>query len=274
MTEILTPVEATALKGEEFRVYHLSDLLSRARARATIPARFAHESEEGREVGLTQKQAGSMVGLAERSYRDFERGRLLHPRPAFIEHLARVLEMDAAERQILYRLATRDFPHPRPEGHIDIRELQSLVDSMDFPAIVSDRAWDYVAWNRAVTRYLLDPNEAPKQERNAILLGFRPDGAALFPSELPNQRELAGRARAAYVAGGGRNPVLQDLTERLLAIPEAAAQWQTSPLALIPAYEERLLARSGRDPLRVQVLRTALPNGLHISQFVPDPRPT
>ena len=33
-----------------------------------------------------------------------------------------------------------------------------------------------------------------------------PVGAARWPSELPHLRDLVGRARAAYIAEGGRNP--------------------------------------------------------------------
>lgn len=273
MSEILTFAQAASLRGEDFRIHHLSDLLRDARARAPVAPELVEESADSGGVGITQAQTARLIGLSERGYREFERGRLVHPDPRLLDHVARVLHLDAAERKILYGLAVRDIPRPRTESDLDISGLQSMVDALEFPAIVTDLGWDYLAWNKAVTDYLLDPAGEPKETRNAILLGFGPIGAARWPSELANLRNLVGRARAAYIAEGGRSPALQGLVERLVAIPEAAAHWQTGPLALEPAYEPRTLAHPRRGPLQVRVIRTVLPQGVRISQFIPDPQP-
>lgn len=273
MAEILTPAQTSSLRGEEFRIAHLSDLLHLARARAPVPQELAEKAADCGGGGLTQKQTAVLLGLSERRYREFERGGVVHPDPRLLDRVARLLQMGAAERAILHRLASRDLPHPRTSVDLDISKLQSLVDAMQYPAVVTDLAWDYLAWNSAVTDYLLDPAGETKQMRNAILLGFGPIGAARFPSELPNLRDLVGRARAAYIAGGGRSPALQGFVERLVAIPKAASYWQTGPLALEPAYETRTLVHPRRGPMQVRVIRTVLPQGVRISQFIPDPQP-
>ena len=221
MSEVLTLQDAASLDAEEFRVQHLSDLLRSARSHAHPPMPRGPDAAGG--SALSQEQAAFLLGISERHYREFERGRLVHPDLQFLDRVARVLRMGAAERKILHRLAVRDLPRPRPKADLDISGLQSTVDAVDFPAIVTDIAWNYVAWNRAVADYLLDPADMPKDARNAILLGFGPVGAARWPSELPHLRDLVGRARAAYIAEGGRNPTLQDFIEQLVAIPAAAA---------------------------------------------------
>lgn len=270
MSEFPTAETAAEVDAEEFRAFYLSDLLRRCRAKTRVPAGYGFVSPYG--IGVSQELAAQMLSIGDRQYRRFECGLVMHPDLRFLDQVARVLEMSAAERDALYRLAAQRPPHTPSDGDIDVRGLQSTLDSLEVPAIVTDIAWNYVAWNRLATEYLVDPDELPPDSRNAILLGFGPVGAALFPTELPDLRTLVGRVRFAYLAAGGQSRALQGLVERLLQIPEAAAQWKDGPLAIEPPYQPRTLVHSLRGSLKVRTVRTEMPDRLRICQFIPERR--
>jgi PAS domain-containing protein len=178
--------------------------------------------------------------------------------------------MSAAERDALYRLAARRPPPTIHAGAVDASEVRSMLDALAMPALVTDVAWDILAWNRAACELLLDPAEFPEDKRNAILLGFGP-GSDLFPEDVPKIGRLVGWVRSAYLAEGGQSPALDGLIERMLKIPTAAEFWAQRALALEPVYETRVLASPGQRPTRVRTVRARLPRGLRLTQFIPIP---
>jgi transcriptional regulator with XRE-family HTH domain len=273
MTEVLTEAQPTALDPEEFRVLFLGDLLQRARARATVPAELRRES--ARSPGMTQEQAAQLLTIGERQYREFEHGGLVHPDPRFLDQVAETLAMCPAERDALYRLAAREMPPRALSRPADARALQPTLNALDeVPAMVTDSAWNILAWNRALAEQLHDPGELPVQERNSILWRFGPFGDRRFPGERANLGALVGRVRSAYIAGRGQDQLLQELVERLLAIPEASRFWHSGVLALEPPYETRILLPPGRAPRTVGALRAFLPSeGLRVTEFIPGQDP-
>ena len=145
-----------------------------------------------------------------------------------------------------------------------------MLDAMGTPALITDIAWNVLAWNRELAEHLQDPAQVSDSDRNAILWRFGPVSATRFPAEQRNLGLLVGWVRSAYLAEGGQNPALGRLVERLLAIPEAARHWNDGALALEPLLETRMLVHPLHGQRRVRVMRTLLPQyGLRISQFIP-----
>jgi len=271
--ELLSVQEAASLDAESFRMYYLCDLLRRARARVIVPDEFGVDSVVG--IGLTQEHTARLLDTGERHYRDFERGRVAYPGARFLDEVARVLEMSAAERDLLYRLAAgRPPPVPEP-SRADIRELQMLLDSMEHtPALVTDIAWNLLAWNRAVIENLQDPRALPEEARNTILWMFSSTASLRFPQVRGEFGLLVGRVRSAYLAGGGHGTALQGLVERLVQVSEAARHWEAGALALEPVSQPRLLDSQGLGPGRVRTLNTELTGqGMRLIQFVPETVP-
>ncbi len=270
MAEAVGLKEPATGDAEAFRIFYLSDLLRRARARVRPPEWAARADGCG---GLTQEQAAELLNTSDRHYRNLERGRLTHPDPQFLDEVAHVLGMGATERELLYRLAAGRPPPPRPLERADIRQLQFMVDGLgDIPALVTDAAWNVLVWNKAETEALEDPGTVPEPWRNSILWRFTPTGMARFSGNEPGLHALVGRVRAAYVADGGYNPALRTLVERLLLIPSAAEHWHAGALAREPMYELRTLMHPSYGARRVQVLRTRIEQGdLRITQFIPAP---
>lgn len=273
MAEILTLAETATLTGEEFRTTHLADLLHRARARAPVPPEMAKESADSGSVGLTQKQTARLLGLSERRYWEFERGGVVHPAPRFLDQVARILGMTAAERDALFRLAARR-PPPSASGPISrhVRELQPMLDAMgSIPALVTDIAWNALAWNRALIEDVQDPAELPEEARNSILWMFSGIAPERIPEVHGEYELLVGRVRSVYLADGGRTSALHELVERLMQIPEAAKHWNTGALALDPLYQPRVLTHPTHGTGKVRTLSTQLPEqGLRLIVSVPD----
>jgi transcriptional regulator with XRE-family HTH domain len=272
MVEFTIPSPTRPDFGEEFRVRNLPDLLRGARARAPVPPQFATETPDG--GGLTQEQTARLVRLSERRYGAFERGAISNPKPQLVEHVAQVLQMTFAEREVLYQLA---LPHPADpvETTPDVRSLQSLVDGMPgVPALVTDLAWNALAWNRKLAEEVQDPAALPEQARNSILWMF----STLAPERIPEVRgeyaQLVGRVRFAYLTDGGRTRALQELVDRLMQIPEAERHWKASALAPDPLYQQRVLTRpaTGAGLVRTYSVRFA-EDGFRLIVSVPEPDP-
>jgi transcriptional regulator with XRE-family HTH domain len=274
MTEILTFAETSSLRGEEFRIAHLSDLLRGARARAPVPPELAEESADSGGAGLTQKQTARLVGLSERRYREFEHGGLVHPDPRLLDEVARVLGMTAAERDTLYRLAAHWPPPPTycPSSR-DVRGLQPTLDEMGpIPALVTDVAWNALAWNRALAEDVADPAEIPEESRNSILWMLSSAAPERIPEVRGEYAMLVGRVRWRYLADGGRTSALHELVERLVQIPAAAKHWDAGVLALDPLYQPRILSHPAHGTGPVRTLSTQLPEqGLRLIVSIPDP---
>lgn len=210
--------------------------------------------------------------MSERGYREFESGRLLHPKPRLVEHLGQVLGMTRAERDLLYRLAMRRPASSTAFPAGDIRGLRSMLDGMAEPALLTDVAWNALAWNRALVEHVQDPTAVPEQARNSILWMFSGAAPERIPGVHGEYERLVGRVRMAYLADYGRTSVLRELVAQLRAIPQAAERWNAGALALDPVSTPRMLASPATGTGRVNTFSTRLPGqGLRLIVSVPEP---
>lgn len=274
MAEYLTFADTSSLHGEDLRIAHLSNLLRGARERAPIPPGLVEESADSGHAGLTQKQTGRLLGMSERSYREFERGRMLHPEPRFLHQVALKLGMTEAEHDALFRLALFWPPPPTywPDSS-DVRYMQPMLDAMGpNPALLTDIAWNALAWNRALAEDVQDPTEMPEESRNSILWMFSQAAPERIPEVHGEYETLVGRVRSTYLADLGRTSALHELVERLMQFPGAAEHWNAGVLALDPVYQLRILSRPVHGPGPVRTYSMQIPEqGLRLIVSVPEP---
>jgi transcriptional regulator with XRE-family HTH domain len=225
-------------------------------------------------AGWTQKHTARALGVTGHRYRDFERGRVAYSEPGFLDEVARVLQMSAAERDILYRLGMRQPALVAGPSRAELNDMQPMLDSLEpVPALITDSAWNVLAWNRAEAETLQDPRQLPEQARNAMLWMFTPAAEARFPHVRDECHLLVGRVRSAYLADMGRNTGLQVLVERLMANSDAARHWNAGALALEPINQPRLLQHPEHGLTRVHTLTTLIrEQGMRVIEFVPEPR--
>jgi transcriptional regulator with XRE-family HTH domain len=188
--------------------------------------------------GLRREELAQLAGVSAGYYTRLEQGQSPNASDAVLDAVARVLQLDEAERAHLHSLA-RPKPkarrRPRPEK---LRpSAQILIDSLgDAPALVLGRYSDVLTWNRAAHALIAGhlPFEAPSQP------GQRPNVARLVFLD-PHTRELYAdwRAKAKDTVAdlrltAGRFPDDPELTgligELTLKSSEFASLWATHPV--------------------------------------------
>jgi transcriptional regulator with XRE-family HTH domain len=130
--------------------------------------------------GLRRDELAALAGISSDYYTRIEQGRL-RPSAQVLDALARVLALDATEREHLLRLARRPAApaaaHPREVVTEGTRDL--LARLTDLPAIVVGRTLDALAWTPMAGLLLgLDRTGEPNMARRTFLL---PESRRLYP---------------------------------------------------------------------------------------------
>ncbi|KLJ01128.1 helix-turn-helix transcriptional regulator [Luteimonas sp. FCS-9] len=199
-----------------------------------------------RTPGLRREEVAALAGVGLSWYTWLEQGRDIGVSAAFLDNLARVLRLDAAERRHLYLLA-----HARPpaEPGRTFCQVPPLVgrlmdDLAPHAAHVLNLRWDVLAFN-APADALFGFGAHPPERRNLLWLLFVDEGMRerLVDWETQARRMLSSyrrdHARAAQDADA------QALVESLRrASPEFAAWWGHHD-AGAPCSGERLLRVDG-----------------------------
>lgn len=243
-------IPATAPTGrdeiEAFRAQQLGALLRACRARA----RAVDDGMHRRARGLTQDQTAWLLHMHERTYREFESGRHAHPETVFLEHVAAALAMNPVEREVLFRMAGGRSAPPHPRCQADLADLTATIRGLpdDEPALVTDMAWNVLAWNRAVHTYFEDPTAMDDQDRNTLLWMLSPTAARRYPDVRQEYPAIVGRIHAAYLLNEARSPELRDLARRVQADPTTRPLWDAHVLIPEPGWQIRVLHHPAHGP--------------------------
>ncbi|MDB5407942.1 MAG: putative transcriptional regulator [Rhodospirillales bacterium] len=157
-----------------------------------------------RTKGLRREEVAALAGVGLTWYTWFEQGRQVNVSPAFLENVARALNLDPAGRTHLFVLSG----HPAPEPEISSRNevppgLQDMIDSLrGWPAYVKDARWQILAWNSAAQRIFGNFAELPEQDRNSLRLAFIDSS---FRRAMVNWEEDARRIVARFRADYARH---------------------------------------------------------------------
>ncbi|GAA1403443.1 helix-turn-helix transcriptional regulator [Catellatospora coxensis] len=125
-----------------------------------------------RTPGLRREEVAELSGVSLTWYTWLEQGRNVTPSTQVVDALARALRLNEDQHHHLRRLVGPRPPvrAPQPQPH---RRLQRLVDAhTTVLAVVYDRHFDYVVWNRAYAQARLDPLTLPADRRNLLWMMF------------------------------------------------------------------------------------------------------
>jgi transcriptional regulator with XRE-family HTH domain len=130
-----------------------------------------------RTPGLRREELAALAGISNDYYIRLERGKERRPSPAVVESLARALQLDAAERNHLRELAQQvdrvDLADNVAIGSdVPVGVVRMLHALRPWPAFVTNRIGDFVAWNPSGLRLLAGLSDWPEAERNAARFGF------------------------------------------------------------------------------------------------------
>ncbi|MBU3869374.1 helix-turn-helix transcriptional regulator [Streptomyces sp. 4503] len=164
-----------------------------------------------RTPGLRREEVAELAGVSVDYVVRLEQGRGLRPSADAVDALARALRLPPVERAYLFNLAQQrprsaDKPAttaPPPLAHL-------VTDLSPLPAMLLNHRYDILAWNREMTRLLVDFDALPPSQRNAMWLCLRhPEIREFYVDRERVVREGIAHLRAAWA----RHPEDQTLTD-------------------------------------------------------------
>ncbi|MFE6131116.1 helix-turn-helix transcriptional regulator [Streptomyces sp. NPDC056437] len=231
--------------------------------------------------GLRREELAQLAGVSAGYYTRLEQGQSPNASDAVLDAVARVLQLDEAERAHLHSLA-RPKPtsrrRPRPE---QLRPgAQILIDSFgSVPALVLGRYSDVLSWNRAAHALIAGhlPFDAPSQPRQ------RPNICRLvFLDEHTRELYADWRAKARDTVAdlrltAGRypdDPVLTELVGELtVKSTEFASLWAAHPVhPCVPKHTRDFChPLVGSMALYNELLELSLADGQRLAVFTAEP---
>jgi transcriptional regulator with XRE-family HTH domain len=198
-------------------------------------------AERRRTPGLRREEVAQRAGVSVTWYTWLEQGRGGVPSDEVLERLARALELDDTNREMLFLLA-HDRPPPRrhrPPGEVT-RALQRVLDNLHVPALVKTPTFQIVAWNRAAVAVLGDYAALPERERNILRRVFHPDAATFLPYADDMRRTCLAAFRVDIARAGASEEAAALVDELLEASEEFRELWATSELSTHGVRHRRL----------------------------------
>ncbi|GAA4615229.1 helix-turn-helix transcriptional regulator [Actinoallomurus liliacearum] len=155
-----------------------------------------------RTPGLRREEVAELAGISVDYIVRLEQGRGLRPSADVVEALARALRLAPVERAYLYDLAQqrpRDAGTPATAAAPPLARL--VADLSPLPVMLMNHRYDILAWNREMTRLLLDFDTLPPSQRNSMWLCLlHPEIREFYVDRERVVREGIAHLRAAWAA--------------------------------------------------------------------------
>ncbi|BCL30966.1 transcriptional regulator [Streptomyces aurantiacus] len=197
-----------------------------------------------RTPGLRREEVAALAGVSNSYYERLEQARAPHPSPQVLAALAGALQLTAAERDYLARVAgqtPRGTDADRPPVPADIRQFLDRLGPI--PAYLADERLDILAWNSAAAELITDFGLLSGEERNVVRLAIRLNGtlcSAPAGGDDEFARQSAAQLRAAAVHGPA-DRFLGELVNEFAAHSAAfAAGWRDHDVRPIPTLRKHL----------------------------------
>nr|WP_093517290.1 helix-turn-helix transcriptional regulator [Stigmatella erecta] len=230
-----------------------------------------------RTPGLRREEVAVLADVGVSWYTWLEQGRDIHVSEPLLERLARALRLTPTERAHLFELAhgrPASRPSRAPQAVSDT--LQRVIDAHPYPALVSTRRWDVLAWNAAAAIVYGDYGQLPAGRRNGLWSMFtQPERRALMPDwEGAARRSVAGfRLDAARAADRAEFDALA--AELASVSPEFARFWSEHAVMDQVPEGRKALVFPGVGVIEFEhvTLMHAEPDGreLRVSLYSPQP---
>jgi len=200
----------------------LGDFLKNRRARIS-PATVGFPSGQRRRTpGLRREEVADLAGVGLTWYTWLEQGRDIRVSPQVLSSISRALQLEPAERTHLFRLAGHPTPSPEPVDDSLSPRLRQVLAAWDpFPAQVSGRRSDILAWNRA-SELVYGWSHLPEHRRNTLWWAFMVPETRMLMVDWDHEVALAVAGFRAYA---GRDLVEPDYQELIFELLEGSADF-------------------------------------------------
>jgi transcriptional regulator with XRE-family HTH domain len=206
----------------------------RTRRERMSPEAAGFGGSRRRTPGLRREELAVLAGIGVTWYTSLEQGRDITVSTQVLESLARVLHLNAVERNHLFLLARQQQPiNSFPFTTAVSPVLQRILDTMGTsPAYVANPGFDLLAWNQAMACvYQTDFGALPVRERNILRLLFtHPSQRMLLPNWEQAAQGLLAQFRASterYVGDPWREALVAELEQ---ASPQFRTWWSQHAL--------------------------------------------
>ncbi|WP_234390772.1 helix-turn-helix domain-containing protein [Nocardia suismassiliense] len=200
-----------------------------------------------RTPGLRREEVAELAGVSTDYIVRLEQGRGLRPSADVLEALSRALRLNADERAYLFDLAQQRQPNAGKPATVPAPALAMLVhDLSPLPAMLINHRYDILAWNREMSRLIIDFDTVPPRQRNSMWLCLMEPSMRDFYVERERIiREGVADLRAAWAA----HPDDQVLGELIAEFTARSAEFEQGWVR----HDVRVQGR-GAKPLRHPVV--------------------
>jgi transcriptional regulator with XRE-family HTH domain len=218
---------ATYTGTESTRLKELGAFLRSRRARLQphdlgLPPGFRR-----RTPGLRREEVAQIAGVGITWYTWLEQGRDIRVSPDVLCSIARVLQLEPAERAHLFRLAAHEPPVIAASEAVRPAHRRVLEQWEPYPATIVGKRWDVLAWNRGTIVVWGDYADLPEGRRNALWAMFMLENRRRMTVDWPREAEKMVATFRALAAPHLDEPEFQSLLAELQAgSPEFAALWE------------------------------------------------
>ncbi|WP_280210906.1 helix-turn-helix domain-containing protein [Nocardia cyriacigeorgica] len=201
----------------------------RARRERLRPADLglAIRKQSRRTPGLRREEVAELAGVSTDYIVRLEQGRGLRPSAEVLEALARALRLTLDETAYLFDLAQQRLPYCDTASTVPSATLVMLVEDLaPLPAMLVDHRYDILAWNREMSRLLLDIDGLPPTHRNTMWLCLMHPGMRDFYLDREQIiREGVADLRAAWAAHPDDRALADMVADFSARSPEFAMAW-------------------------------------------------
>ncbi|APR82772.1 Putative DNA-binding protein [Minicystis rosea] len=204
-------------------------------------------------------------------YTWLEQGRGGVPSDDVLERLARALELDDANREMLFLLA-HDRPPPRkpaPPAAVT-PSLQRVLDNLSIPAFVKTPTFQIVAWNRAAVAVLGDYAAVPARDRNLLRRVFQPGSENKVHHVEDVRRTCLATFRVDIARAGQSDEATALIDELMETSPDFRRLWDEGEIRTHGGFQKRLVRPDvGEIVLESSVFSVDDSNGLSMLVLSP-----
>ncbi|WP_375757311.1 helix-turn-helix transcriptional regulator [Corallococcus exercitus] len=185
-----------------------------------------------RTPGLRREEVAARAGVSVTWYTWLEQGRGGVPSDDVLERLARALELDDTNREMLFLLAHARPPPRRYTPPSEVTPtLQRVLDNLRVPAFVKTPTFQIVAWNRAAVAVMGDYAAIPERDRNMLRRVFHPEAATFLPHGEDMRRTALAAFRVDIERAGASEEAAALVDELMRTSEEFRRLWAENELS-------------------------------------------
>lgn len=218
-----------------------------------------------RTPGLRREEVAALAGVGLTWYTWLEQGRDISVSATFLDNLARVLKLDAAERRYLYLLTQQRPPaEPGKTWCVVPPVIHRLMgDLITRPAYVINLRWDVLAWNTVADRVFRFSQHAPER-RNLLWMLFADEPTqALFDPWDDQALQMLSHFRRDFVKATQEPDICALIKDLEKVSPDFREWWQRQDIHG-PDHGWRRLHLEGIGPVAFDYTKLTIDEDHHL----------